>query len=63
MKLIQKLWFRVLVALLGGGILMELVHISTGDPNRPKSFNASLLFGVVLFGILTYIANKRKPMG
>lgn len=60
MKLIQKLWFRVLISLLGGGLIMELIHISTGDPNRPMGFNASLIFAVLLYGITTAFANKQK---
>ncbi len=32
----------------------ELLHISTGDPNRPMEFNPSLVVAVILFVAITF---------
>ncbi len=55
MKYLKKTWIRVLVSLIGGGMATELIHISTGDPNRPMTVNQSLLFAVIIFVILEII--------
>ena len=33
----------------------ELIHISTGDPNRPRTENHSLFYGIVIYIILSVI--------
>ncbi len=58
MKYIKKTWIRVLVSLLGGGMVTEFIYISTGDPNRPMTNNPSLLYGILIFGILTLVVNN-----
>jgi hypothetical protein len=55
MKYLKKTWIRVLVSLIGGGMATEIIHISTGDPNRPMTTNPSLLFAVIIFVILEVI--------
>jgi hypothetical protein len=55
MKYLRKTWVKVIVSLIGGGMATELIHISTGDPNRPMTTNNSLLYGVILFVILSFI--------
>ena len=55
MKYLKKTWIRVFVSLIGGGMATELIHISTGDPNRPMTANHSLLYAFILFVILTFI--------
>ena len=62
MGFIQKTWVRVLASLFAGGLASELIHISTGDPNRTRENNTSLLLGaaVISYFILTGIANKKK---
>ena len=32
----------------------ELLHISTGDPNRPMEFNPSLVVAVILYFAITF---------
>ena len=49
MKLLRKTWFRVIISLIGGGMTAELLHILSGDPNRPMEFNPSLVVAVILF--------------
>ena len=55
MKYLRKTWIRVIVSLIGGGMVTEIIHISSGDPNRPMTTNLSLLYGVIIYFILTYI--------
>jgi hypothetical protein len=54
MKLLRKTWFKIVISLIGGGVTAELLHISTGDPNRPMEFNPSLIVAVILFVALTF---------
>jgi hypothetical protein len=58
LKYLKKTWVRVIVSLIGGGMVTEIIHISTGDPNRPMTTNLSLLYAAIIFGILTFIIYK-----
>ena len=63
MKYLQKTWVRIVVSLLAGGFASEIIHISTGDPNRPKTSGESyivLIFAAFTFFILTLMVNKQK---
>ena len=55
MKYLKKTWVRIIVSLIGGGMATELIHISTGDPNRPRTENHSLFYGIVIYIILSVI--------
>ena len=60
---LQKTWIRILFSLLGGGLISEIIHISTGDPNRPSTSGESyraIIFSIIIFYILTNVANKLK---
>jgi hypothetical protein len=58
MNLLRKPWFRVIVSLLAGGLAQEIIHISTGDPNRPQTTNLALLYGLVVFALLTLLVKR-----
>lgn len=58
MKHIKITWIRVVISLLGGGFISELIHISTGDPNRPITSNLSLFYALIVYVVLTYIVKK-----
>lgn len=63
MRHLEKLWVRVLVSLLAGGVAQELFHISTGDPNRtrPEGVSPVFLAAVVLtFISVTMFARAKK---
>jgi hypothetical protein len=53
MKLLRKTWFKILISLIAGGAITEIIHISTGDPNRPKEFNPSLFIAIAIYFIIT----------
>jgi hypothetical protein len=55
MQFLRKVWVRILVSLLGGGMVTEIIHISTGDPNRPQTNNLTLLYALIIFGVLALI--------
>jgi len=55
MKLLRKTWFKIIISLLGGGMTAELLHISTGDPNRPMEFNPSLGVAIILYFMITFL--------
>jgi hypothetical protein len=55
MNLLRKTWVRVIISLLGGGAVSEIIHISTGDPNRPHTTNLTILYAIIIFGVLTYL--------
>ena len=54
MGYLRKTWIRIILSLVGGGLLMEIIHISTGDANREMKFNFSLLFAGVIYALLSY---------
>lgn len=54
MKLLRKTWFRIIISLIGGGMTTELLHITTGNPNRQMEFNPSLIVAVILFFAITF---------
>jgi hypothetical protein len=60
MRHLQKGWVRVLVALLGGSIISELLHISTGNPNRPRAEGFLLLYAILVYIVLTGIAKQQN---
>lgn len=60
--MIQKSWFRVIIAFLLGGVLREAIFISTGDPNRPRETNYNLITLACVGGVyilLTMYARSR----
>ncbi len=60
---LKKTWFRIVVSLFAGGMISELIHISTGDPNRPSTGGESYLVVIIAFisyYLLTKIVNKQS---
>lgn len=55
MKYLRILWIRILVSLFGGGLVTEIFHISTGDPNRPMTVKFSLIYAIVIYLALTFM--------
>ncbi len=54
-----------MISLIGGGMAAELLHIATGESNRPMQFNPSLVVAAVLFvaitlGVCLYDYYKKK---
>jgi hypothetical protein len=45
----------VLASLFGGGMITELIHISTGDPNRTRTDNFTLLYALIVYGVLSLV--------
>jgi len=61
MRLLQKLWFRVVISLLAGGMTNEIIFLLTGDPTRhrsPNDSNFSIIYAIIIFLILTLVVNK-----
>lgn len=54
MKYLRKPWLRIIISLIGGGMVMELLHITAGDANRPTGANFSLLFGLIIFVAISF---------
>ncbi len=63
MNYLKNTWIRAIISLLGGGMIAELMHISTGDPNRPMTTNLSLLYALLVYLTLTFLMKKsdRQP--
>jgi hypothetical protein len=56
--LLRKTWFRVIISLFAGGAVTELIHISTGDPDRPRSSNLTLLYALIIFAVLSFLIKR-----
>jgi len=68
MKYLRKPWLRLIISLIGGGMVMELLHITTRDANRIVRPNFSWVLGVIIYaGISFYIRlvdwRRSKDMG
>jgi hypothetical protein len=64
MKFLQKTWIRVIISLFGGGMISEIIHISTGDPNRPTNPGSNtfivLSAAVIIYFLLTNLSKKQN---
>jgi hypothetical protein len=66
MNALRKTWLRVIISLFAGGILIELIFISTGDVTRKRPAGDSghtIIYGIVIFLILTAgvnLVDKKK---
>ena len=58
MKYLKITWIRIIISLFSGSLVAELIHISTGDPNRPMPTYHFVLYAVIIFVIFTYIVKK-----
>ncbi|WP_299160500.1 hypothetical protein [uncultured Tenacibaculum sp.] len=58
MKYLEKRWVRIVLSLVLGGMTTEILHITTGDPNRPMEFNPTLIFALIIFILLSFLAKK-----
>ncbi|MBJ7882655.1 hypothetical protein [Gelidibacter salicanalis] len=58
MKILNRAWFRIIVSLFLGGVATEIIHISTGDPNRPQEINFTILFAGIFYLIITLFTKK-----
>lgn len=58
----HKLWVRVLISLLAGGIINEIMFLTSGDPTRHRSVatepNYSIFFALGIYMILTLLTKK-----
>lgn len=71
MKLIKKVWFRVIHSLIIGGMFSEMMHIKTGDSaiitSNKYVFTVGFISYISLTGIillsnyLTYYKGYSKP--
>jgi hypothetical protein len=60
MRYLENKFIRVVVCLILGGAVSELVHISTGDPNRPQETNLSILYAVVFYIAFSFYLKRNK---
>ncbi len=63
MNILRKTWVRIVLSLLAGGLVTELIHISSGDPNRASTTADSywvLIIAFVCYFILTSIFNRNN---
>jgi hypothetical protein len=61
MKYLKKTWIRVILSLIGGGFISEVIHISTGDPNRQRADNNLLIYfgsALIIYLMLTNLSKK-----
>ncbi len=61
MQLLRKIWVRIIVSLLLGGMTTEIVFLTTGDPTRHRSVNDSnftFLYAGIIFLVLTFLVSK-----
>lgn len=57
MMSLKKVWVRVIVSLLAGAVILELVYVTTGIPLKDSFV---LLYGLIVYFILTGIVKSRK---
>lgn len=63
MKILKKIWFRVLISIVLGAIIAELYHFKTGN-SSPQLGNMILVFvGSVIFSVLSLFVWSTKAWG
>ncbi|MGE0637742.1 MAG: hypothetical protein AB7G44_16860 [Bacteroidia bacterium] len=58
-----SVWVRIIASGLGAGMMSEIIHISTGDPDRPRpegSNGLTFVVFVLIFIVLTFFVNRQK---
>jgi hypothetical protein len=63
MKYLQKKWVRIIVSLFIGAMISEIIHISTGDPNRPRPDSESavmIVSAIILYYLLTNLSKQTR---
>ncbi len=55
MKYIKKVWVRILLSLLMGGMLAEIVHIKLGDISQQTSTTIVWMGAGIAFGFLSLL--------
>lgn len=58
MNLLRKNWFLVIISLLAGGLITEIIHLLTGNPTRPWTTNITLLYALIIYGVVVVIVKK-----
>lgn len=61
MEYLQKLWVRIIISLVAGGMATEVIFLSTGDPTRHRSVNDpnfTILYALIIFFVLTWAVKK-----
>jgi hypothetical protein len=55
MKYLEKIWIRILVSLFLGSIASEVIYITTGDPDSPRTNTSGIVLatGLVFFILIT----------
>nr|MBB6140792.1 putative membrane protein [Mucilaginibacter sp. X5P1] len=60
MRMLKTTWIRVIASLFAGGIVAELITLSTTDYTSPQFSNIGLhlLFAILIYFVLTWYVNK-----
>jgi len=60
MKYLKVTWIRIVISLFSAGIINEIIHISTGDPNRPDNYSfIKITFAfIAVYLMLTNLVKK-----
>ena len=64
MRHLRKLWVRVVISLIGGGMANEIFFLSTGDPTRSRANEGNgitIIAAVALFILLTILVSLLPP--
>ena len=57
MELLKITWIRIIISGFAGSIITEILHINTGNPNRPRGQIFSILqlvFGIAIYKLITW---------
>jgi hypothetical protein len=64
MKYLQNKAIRIALSIFGGGMASELIHISTGDPNRPTNPTTNFIIivggAIIIYYVLTNLSKKKN---
>lgn len=60
MRLLRNFWFRLFISFIGGNIILEIIRMSSKDPNGNMNIGFIFLFALLLYVLLTFIVKKTK---
>ena len=65
MKVLKLTWARVIISFFVGGIINEIVFLTTGDITRPRTGDDTpfvLFYALIVYLILTWYVNVKTKV-
>jgi len=62
MKILEKIWARIIISLFCASFIIELIHMNSGDPNGPRNSIALLIMAAIIFGLFSLLIKRNNKI-